>query len=270
MRSTSFARPARRLAALGVAALTAASLTACASDAAGEAAPSAGSGQVATSVTQANFAEAITAGQESLTSMRMEMEFSGSAAAMMGGMSMVADVDLTADTPTLSTSMTIEGMDVEMIYIDGSAYISLGALTGGQFLAFSAEDLAGHPEFADLADQFETDLGAQAAALAPAITAFEEAGTDTIYGTDVTLFILTLDSARLGEAAGIPAGTPAGGEMTVTYALDANNVPRRIDLTMEVDGQQLTITTRITNINAPVTITAPEPDQILSADQLGL
>lgn len=223
-------------------------------------------------ITQANFAQAITDAQQGLTSMRMAMTITSDMLvedAVAGRLAAVAQVDLTPPTPSMAVSMSMLSADMEMIVVGDTWYLDVSG--EGMFISMNIDDLAGDDGLSSLTEQFETDLGAQAQAFAEAITSFEQSGIDTIEDTEVTVFTMTVDPALLGTATGVRDGTVGEGiidSMVVTYALDADNLPRAVTITMSVDGQEMTISTLITDINAPLTIAAPRPDQVIAFNDL--
>ena len=267
-----------RVAALCLAGTTALALTSCTAGGGGSTdAPSAGAAQQQTPhaqpqtdrVTQANFADTIAASQKTITSMHMDVTYSG---AMfedtgMSGAPVSIDINLAGATPLMHTTGSMLGSELDMILVDGEMYLGMGASGDGKYLHMSAADLAADQEFSGMADSFKanTDLGAQAKGFAAGITSFKETGTDVVDGKDVTLYTMTADPSKItGDAAGIdPTMLAQVGDLTVVYALDKDNVPLKVDVTMDITGKTMNVTSVASKINEPVTITAPPADQVV-------
>jgi hypothetical protein len=200
--------------------------------------------------------------------MHMELTYGGELAESAGLASAptVADVAQNGEQSDLHMTMSASGVDMEIIAVGGEFYLGMGELTQGKFVHMSGDEAAQDPNFASMLAGLKTiDFAAQAEGFASAITAFEKTGTDVVNGTDVTVYTMTVDPATLtGEASLVdPSVASQIGAMTVVYALDAQNVPLKSDITMDVAGQAMTISTVISKVNEPVTIAAPPADQTI-------
>lgn len=283
MRTPTITRAAaRRLTALCVAGMTALALSGCGSDdtgsgsetpaAAGESAAPSATPTAPAELTQETFVEAISASEKTMTSAHMEMTYSGDAfaAAGMADAPIVADVNIAAEKPEMHMTMSTQGMNIDMILVGGEAFISMGDLTEGKYLYMTEAELAADPDFSGMADSIKADLGSQVEGLADGITSFEKSGTDVVDGTDVTLYTLQVDPTKItAEAADLePEMLKQVGDMTVVYALDGDNFPRKADMTMTIAGQPVTVSTLISKVNEPVAITAPAADQTIAYSEM--
>jgi hypothetical protein len=220
-------------------------------------------------VTQATFVELVGASQESATTMHMETTYSGAAAEAAGitGVTMPIDLDLSdPESPRMAMSMNAEGMELSMIVVDETYYLSMGELTEGKYIKASLEEMMDDPMMGSFQSMSgSADPKAQLEGFRDAIVSFEASGSDTVDGTDVDLYTLVLDPAKVTgpqiEQLD-PKMVEALGEMTVVYALDETDRPLRVEVTMMIDGKALVSTSEFSRWGEDLDIEAPSADQI--------
>ncbi|MEU4362081.1 hypothetical protein [Promicromonospora sp. NPDC023987] len=221
-------------------------------------------------ITQATFVERVGAAQETATTMHIESSYSGALAEAggMAGGTIPMDVDASdPESPRMSMSMDVEGMELSMILVDKTYYISMGELTQGKYIEATEEELMSDPSmgsFQAMADA--PDPKAQLEGFQDAIVSFEESGTDTVGGAEVDLYTLVLDPAKVTgpQVEQLdPEMLDALGEMTVVYALDEADRPARVEVTMTVEGQELVSTSEFSRWGEDLGIEAPPADQIV-------
>ncbi|QAY63778.1 hypothetical protein ET495_11600 [Xylanimonas allomyrinae] len=255
-----------RLGTLCLAAATALTLASCAPGQAGGQDPPAAT-QSAT-LSQENFVGAVVASVEGMTSMHQEMTFAGNVfdSAGFGETPISADINLAGKTPEMHMTMSTAGGKTEVIMTGGEVFISLGDLSGGKYLHMTKAELAGDDGFSRMLEGAGADdLAAQVEGYMAGVTSFESTGTDVVDGTDVTLYTMTVDPSKVNHGAlGLEeSALSSAGEMTVVYALDKDNLPRRVAVTMAPsgEGKTMTVTSVISKVNEPVTIQAPAPEE---------
>ncbi|WP_460887870.1 hypothetical protein [Promicromonospora xylanilytica] len=221
-------------------------------------------------ITQATFVERVGAAQETATSMHIESSYSGALAEAggMAGGTIPMDVDASdPESPRMSMSMDIEGMELSMILVDKTYYISMGELSQGKYIKATEEELMSDPSMGSFQSMSEApDPKAQLEGFQDAIVSFEASGTDTVDGTEVDLYTLVLDPAKVTgpQVEQLdPEMLDAMGEMTVVYALDESDRPARVEVTMSIDGQELVSTSEFSRWGEDLGIEAPPADQIV-------
>lgn len=89
-------------------------------------------------------------------------------------------------------------------------------------------------------------------------------GTEQIDGVETSHYSMSIEpskvstSSDIGQLFALLGKNPIPAELWV----DAQNLPRKISFTANVLGQTKTITAVLSNFNAPLTITAPDPSQV--------
>jgi hypothetical protein len=221
-------------------------------------------------ITQATFVERVGAAQESATTMHIESSYSGALAEAggMAGGTIPMDVDASdPESPRMSMSMDVEGMELSMIVVDKTYYISMGELTEGKYIEATEEELMSDPAMGSFQSMSDApDPKAQLEGFQDAIVSFEASGTDTVGGAEVDLYTLVLDPAKVTgpQVEQLdPAMLEAMGEMTVVYGLDDADRPARVEVTMTVDGQELVSTSEFSRWGEDLGIEAPPADQIV-------
>ncbi|MCA5895263.1 hypothetical protein LEP48_18200 [Isoptericola sp. NEAU-Y5] len=266
-------------AALATAGLVALSLGACASDeptAPPGAADAPAQAEITTTADLTDLAALMATAQGDASSSHVEMTYSGELAdaAGLSASTTTADVDYgktVADT-SMRMSMAVMGMDMEMLLVDGTMYVGMGEATQGQYFSMSLEEMADDPSLAGALDSMDSmDAGAQAEALAGAVTAFEHTGTEQVDGAEVDVYTVTIDPTKLedGGATGIDAPMSEElGEMTAVYKVDAQGLPVEVDIAMTIDGQELVIESAFSAWGEPVEIVAPADEDVVPYSDL--
>ena len=134
----------------------------------------------------------------------------------------------------------------------------LGTLEGWKYLKIDRSD----PAMGNLLDQMSS-FGPESSvsAMQGAVQDVEYAGTDTVDGTKVDKYQVTVDSSSLAKTLGAGAGS-ADLPKTVSYDLyvDQDHLMRRIDMT--VNKQHIVMT--VNKWGEPVEIAAPPASQVMS------
>lgn len=221
-------------------------------------------------MTQATFVERVGGAQESATTMHIESSYSGALAEAAGlaGATIPMDVDASdPESPRMSTSMDVQDRGLSMIVVDGTYYISVGEATDGKYVKATEKELMSDPAMSSLQSMSEVpNPRAQLEGFKDGIVSFEASGTDTVNGTEVDLYTLVLDPAKVTgpQVEQLdPEMVDAMGEMTVVYALDESDRPARVAVTMTVDGQDLISTSEFSRWGEDLAIEAPPADQIV-------
>lgn len=263
----------RHVAALSVLTVAALGLTACASDAPADAAPSSVAASPAPAVetpeapvflTVDDFVQRTAAASDGMSSVHMTMVMEAEGETMNAD----ADVVMRGDAADLRMTMEIpEVGSVEMIVVGGAAYMTLGDLTGGKFLDLTA-DAADNP-FAGMADELTGSFDAKSTAkLAGAVRSVEPAGDPVeIDGVLAQPYVVVVDGAAAVAMLGDEADTAqVPDEITYTYWIGEDDLMRRLVAEMPEGSVQM----EYSAWGADVTVTAPTPDQIMDAAALGL
>ncbi|MFD6177123.1 hypothetical protein ACFWE7_08785, partial [Isoptericola sp. NPDC060282] len=237
--------------ALASAGLVALALSACGSEdpAASTSGASEAAQETAEIVTAANLtdlAEQMQGAQETASTSHLEMTYGGELAdtAGMSGTTTTADISYgtTVEDTAMQMSMGVMGMDMDIVLLDGTIYMSMGELTQGKYLSLTAEEMAADPNMAGTFDSMESmDAAAQAEAMADAVTSFEHTGTEKVDGVDADVYTMTVDPSKLEDG---PTGVNAEmadqvGEMTLVYKVAPEGLPVAADITMDIGGQRV-------------------------------
>ncbi|WP_253867621.1 hypothetical protein [Promicromonospora umidemergens] len=221
-------------------------------------------------MTQATFVERVGGAQESATTMHIESSYSGALAEAAGlaGATIPMDVDASdPESPRMSTSMDVQDKGLSMIVVDDTYYISVGEATDGKYVKATEKELMSDPAMSSLQSMSEVpNPRAQLEGFKDGIVSFEASGTDTVNGTEVDLYTLVLDPAKVTgpQVEQLdPEMVDAMGEMTAVYALDKSDRPARVAVTMTVDGQELISTAEFSRWGEDLAIEAPPADQIV-------
>ena len=146
--------------------------------------------------------------------------------------------------------MTMSGMEVKVIVIDGTTYTNMGAASGDMWTVTD-------PATSGL-DASATDPAAQLRLLEQAVTSATLVGTEDVNGVSAEHWTVVLDPTLMGMAAA--EGVPA--EITQEVWLDSEGRTVKSTMDMEVAGTATTTTTTMGDFGAPVSIAAPPADQI--------
>ncbi|MFE6970557.1 hypothetical protein [Isoptericola sp. NPDC057653] len=268
--------------ALASAGLVALALSACGS---GEPAASTSGGseaaqeqtaEITTAADLTDLAEQMQAAQEKATTSHMEMTYGGELAdsAGMSETTTTADISYgkTVEDTAMQMSMGVMGMDMDIILLDGTIYMSMGELTQGKYLSLTAEEMAADPNMAGTFDSMESmDAAAQAEAMADAVTKFEHTGTEKVDGVEADVYTMTIDPSKLENGAtGVNADmADQVGEMTLVYKVAPEGLPVAADITMDVSGQEMVVSTAFSKWGEPVDIKAPAKDEVVPYSEFG-
>ncbi|WP_278235380.1 hypothetical protein [Isoptericola sp. AK164] len=164
------------------------------------------------------------------------------------------------------------GTELEMILLEGTVYVDMSALSGGEvdWVAMSADEVAQDPTFAGTMDSMlAMDPAGQAEMMADAVTAFAHGGTEELDGRTVDVYTMTLDPTRLEAAAGAaPAAVDQMDDMTAEFRVTEDGLPLAVDTTVEIDGQELVTATTFSGWGEPVEIEAPPADRVTDYGEL--
>ncbi|MFE5291269.1 LppX_LprAFG lipoprotein [Isoptericola sp. NPDC056618] len=274
-------RVPQKTVALASAGLVALALSACGSEepaapAAGEQAAEEPAAKIATVSTMTDLAGQMQAAQEEASSAHMELTYSGELAESAGMTESTTSADVaygpTFDETTMQMSMAVMGMDMDIVLLDGTIYLSMGEMTQGKYLSMTAEDMAEDPALAGTIDSMESmDTASQAEAMADAVTSFEHTGTETVDGVETQVYTATVDPSKVKDGtAGIDASTADQlGEISAVYKVDPRGLPVEADITMEVEGQEMVVESTFSKWGEPVDVTAPAEDDVIPYSEFG-
>lgn len=267
--------------ALASAGLVALALSACGSDeptapAVGGTAGEEQAAEITTVSTMTDLAAQMQAAQEEASSAHMELTYSGALAESAGMTDSTTTADVaygpTFDETTMQMSMAVMGMDMDIVLLDGTIYLSMGEMTQGKYLSMTAEDMAADPALAGTIDSMESmDSASQAEAMADAVTSFEHTGTETVDGVETQVYTATIDPAKVKDGtAGIDASTADQlGEISAVYKVDPRGLPVEADLTMEVEGQEMVVASTFSKWGEPVDVQAPADEDVVPYSEFG-
>lgn len=255
----------RRLSTLAAAALAAAlTLGACGSDggSSDEPRPAAGSAEAEpAALTADTFAEEVAKAQVEAGSAHVTMSVQA------GGQEVTAEGDAVigdsaADTAMTMTMETGETGTMDMVLVDETIYMNMGALTDGKFVKIDLTDTSNPvgQQYSQMLGQI--DPGAQLEELQAALSDFEKAGEPKrIDGVEAQPYVITIDTARLAEVAEgqAVAGLPDTVEYTMWIGPD--NLLRRMESTTV--GK---VVVDYTDWGQDVDVTAPPAGKISDKD----
>ena len=129
-------------------------------------------------LTPTTFAQAIAAGQKSVSSMHMDLTYSGTLAdSMKLSGTAASDVVRNGQKTDLHMTMSVAGTDLDLYLIGSDVYFGMGQATRGKYVRATADELAQRSNLSSLLHGTSTaDLGAQAQAFATGITSFTKQG----------------------------------------------------------------------------------------------
>lgn len=265
-------RVPRCTAVLSLLTVAALGLTACSSDAPSDAAPSSATAPEAAApaapegpvlLTVDDFVQRTSAASDGVSSVHMTMVMQAAGETMNAD----ADVVTRGDAADMRMTMTIPEVGaVEMIVVDGAAYMTLGDLTGGQYLDLTS-DAEDNP-FAGMTDELTGSFDAKSTAkLAGAVRSVEPAGDPVeIDGVLTQPYEVVVDGAAAAAMLGDEADAAQIPEtVTYTYWIGEDDLMRRLVADMPEGSVEMVFSAW----GADVTITAPTPDQIMDSAALG-
>ena len=235
-----------------------------------------GTAEIVTAANLTDLAEQMQGAQEKASTSHLEMTYGGELAdtAGMSGTTTTADISYgkSVEDTAMQMSMGVMGMDMDIVLLDGTIYMSMGELTQGKYLSLTAEEMAADPNMAGTFDSMESmDAAAQAEAMADAVTSFEHTGTEKVDGVDADVYTMTVDPSKLEDG---PTGVNAEmadqvGEMTLVYKVAPEGLPVAADITMDIGGQEMIVSTAFSKWGEPVDIEAPAKDEVVPYSEFG-
>lgn len=151
--------------------------------------------------------------------------------------------------PRSHMQMDIAGMEMEMILVDGEAFLKM-AMLGDQWMRMDPKDAA------ELAGSSGPDVGQWTKDYAKNVEKVELVGNDTVGGVAVTQYRLTLKPESLGDLGMEDAGIEAT-DVVFDVWIDDQGFTRKFAMDMKGDVP-VAMTAILDNINEPVTIEAPK------------
>lgn len=261
---------ARRPSLLAATALAAALvLGACGSDDGGsekssEAGSSAAKDSEASTLTKDDFAERVADAQAEAGTSHMTMTVDAAGQKITGE----GDVRVSDDPAKTAVSMTMDTGEtgaMDLVIVDQVMYMRMGELTSGKFVKIDLTDESNPvgKQYGSLVDQL--DPSAQVEQLDEAISGFEASGEPVqIDGVEAQPYEVTVDTAKLKEAAGQSAGQGAAAmPATIQYTMwiGPDDLIRR--MTTSSVGQ---ITVDYSKWGDDLDIAAPKASEISSED----
>ncbi len=247
---------------VSVAAVALAFTAGCGGDSGGEATPE------ETSLTQANFASAVTEAHADVQTAHVEakIEAQGQQFTMNG------DVDGTPNR--LAAAFTMSGQalggNARFILVDKVMYLQIPGMTpNNKYIKFdlARSDAPGAAMLSQLLDQVNQLDPSKSAEMFKAITRLQERGTEEIDGVQTTHYTVDVDTQKALEVMGLD-GTVPQGQMPKTLTedvwLDSDNRMRRIRMNM----QGFTMDMTYSQWGEPVDISAPPASQTTDMRQM--
>lgn len=221
-------------------------------------------------LTSKNFSKRMNDAQQKAGSAHMSMKVS----AQGMDIPMEADVLISDDPKDVKMRMTMSmdalgeqaaqagvSGDIEMIMIDGEAYMKMGEMTQGKFAKIPASQLDGMGM-----DQVtsQTNPTGQWDAYSDSLKDFKQEKGEKIDGVDTTKYTLSLDPKKLMEQSGqdgVPdeAADALGDSMDVEMWVGGDDLPRRMKMDM---GQAGTTTVDMSKWGEDIKVDKPADDQI--------
>lgn len=174
------------------------------------------------------------------------------------------------DVPAYDMTMTMDGMDIRMLAVDGTGYVHLGELTGGKFLAVDPADTSNPfaEAFADSMDQADPSMGLEEHEAA-IISVTAVGGPTDVDGVALQEYEVVVDPRLMPERmadleSSMPEGVEVPETLTYTYLVDADGLTHEV--TYELYGLEGRMT--LSGWGAAAPVTAPTPDQVTTQEQL--
>lgn len=151
--------------------------------------------------------------------------------------------------PRSHMTMDLGGMAVEIIVVDGDAYLKM-AMLGDQWMRMDPEDAA------EITGSSGPDVGQWTEDYAENVEKVELIGEDTVGGVAATQYRLTLKPEALNDLGVEDAGVEAT-DVVFDVWIDGDGFTRKFAMEMAGD-LPLTMTALLDDFNQPVTIEAPK------------
>lgn len=174
-----------------------------------------------------------------------------------GEVAMSGEMQIAEDPSQMRMRMVgdMSGMEMEMLVVDGTAYMKLGELTQNKYAKMGTDDSVSGLTAG-------TDLSSQLKLFKDALVDFTQDGTEKIDGVDTKRYVLELDTKKVldSSAEEVPAEAmdALGDTMTYEIFVGADDLPRKIK--MDVAGTPMDMT--FSKWGEPVDIQAPTADEI--------
>lgn len=210
------------------------------------AAPAAGK----TYTDKADFIAALKASTQDLKTAHMTMEMAGQGQEI----TMEGDTRLDADNPSSSFTMTMAGMNLEMILVDKKIFVK--GLPGQDPTKWAAldQDSAMGKELSSSADQL--DPSRMYDEFDEALTDVKHVGPEKVDGEDMEKYELTMDTKSIPD---LPTEGAAELPETLTYTAWLDDQDRMRKVSFEILGMTAVLT--MSKFDEPVEISAPPADQ---------
>ena len=212
-------------------------------------------------LTADNFAARLADAQKAKKSVQLAMTTTAAGQKV----SVEGKVDLAGSEVAMDETVTIPGMsDLTVRAVDGVVYVNLGSLSKDKWIKVDPSDTSNPlaSQFGGLLDG--ADPTQQIEGLKGAVASVEKSGAlETIDGVQAQKYVVTVDTAKLGDALKNQLGTSGASlpkTLTYTYWVDRDDLVRKVEA--DVSGAKIDMT--FSHWGEPVTITAPPKNDILS------
>ncbi|MFL6021804.1 MAG: LppX_LprAFG lipoprotein [Marmoricola sp.] len=167
-----------------------------------------------------------------------------------------ADVDYSGTGVSMAMQMITGAQTVKVVLVDGVMYLQ--QTKGSKYLKIDKSD----PALGSLLGQLAS-FGPKSAleSLKTGITKVADQGSETVDGTKVEHYVLTVDTKKVSSLFGVPEGT-AKTPAIVSYDvwIDADSLLRQVKMT--VSGQTLVM--KASDWGKPVSIKVPPASQVMT------
>lgn len=162
-----------------------------------------------------------------------------------------------------SMAMTVAGQPLKYVVDGDTFYVSIPGVAEGKWIKMTKAQL-------EQAGQTVPDVNAAAnqfSSLSDDITKIVYVGPETVEGVATKHYTLTVGSSALGDLAGTGTATPApdsGKTFPYDVWIDQADLVRQYKLAVEDASGSFTMTGKQGKYNEPVTITVPDPAQVMT------
>lgn len=241
------------------------SLSACGDKDSAGGAPGARSAEGnATTLTAANFTQALTDSQAKAKSAHVTMTIG------VAGQSIKATGDVAVGETPADSAMTMtmdmgSSMKLDMRLVEQVLYMNMGQMTQDKYVKIDLTD-ADNPfakQYGQIIDQM--DPAKQMADMKDAVTSFEKQGDpQTIDGVEAQPYVVKVDTSKITAFKDLPAEATAQIPKTLVYTLyvGSDDLMRRMEF--DIAGAKSTID--YSKWGEPVDIEAPSADEVSDKD----
>jgi hypothetical protein len=215
------------------------------------------------------LAAKVTAALATLSSVHLEID--AGAIGNTLGVPTAADVKL-AGGQAVGEIVTISdnGTAFTITTVDGKSYAKLPDPLNGTGKAYvlvspTSSNATARATAAKLPVASATSAVGELGAIVKSARELSRVGTDTVNGQALAHYTMTIDPAAadspplVRQLAGLTKDA-----IPVSLWLDSSSRPERLTLAPKISSMPLTLTITISNFNAPLTISAPPPDQVFT------